>query len=333
MATGLMELASQLNLPLSYLSSQAHDRNVHFRWDHEIRSGKRHGFKGWAGLNSHIMWFDVQPKKVEESRKIGCRNILVAMHARLEPTDLANLPLYDKVVCPTDQCYQALRQRCAVSDKLLTHVPWDSGMPLTTKRRNPGDPLVLFVPVDSFTAQFEGSLLCYTLRVLMDGDPNLQVVLSYTSNWTRASLGALHDLQDRFKGQLTTLRKPTFCDRLEAYRKADWVLHLGIEGNAAMTALESVALGVPVIAFNVPPNREIIRAFYNGYLIECGAEDTRAGSVRVSVNSRRLLDSLTDLLANDNAVRAMQGKEWPELETRRRNFQAFWKKLWGYEEV
>lgn len=333
MAGGLLNLAvNQFNIDASFLTGPHRvPDGIHYTWDATVEDGDKANFDAWCKRCSQIVWFHIAPPKLQKAIDAGCKNTLVCLPDRMTKADLALFPKFDRVITTTQPLYQLLKAK-RLGPKIL-YLPWDSNFPITAKEaRRPG-PVRLVVPVDSSTGKHNAPLLCFALRAVLDGDPNLQVQLLYGAGWGRAGLVALHELQDRHPKRFMTVKKPNHCQRVEAYKEADWVFCCATESIAGLHALEALAFGCPVIAYDCMPYTEILKPFHNACLAKCDTKD-RSGSLLSTpeINAWELIETLRSATSDRNVLHMLRSRHWPELEERRRNFQLAWKKLWALEQ-
>ena len=327
LACGLADYAMRLGLPITILSSQAHESRVHYRWDREVLNGRRNDFGKWASRCSHVVWFDVQKKKLAEATRLGVKNILVVLPNRLNEADLLLLNSFDALVCAQRSTYFVLRDRFKCK---VVYIPWNSSRSLVT------DPMRfngkrIFVPLESKTADVIGPLIFHALRVLLDQDKEVEVTVSHTRSLTRPTLHALADLARTHK-QVVLLKKPNYADLTEAYATHDWTFISEFRANVGLSALESLSARHSVIVFDTPPFNEFIEDGRHGILIPCKPELGLLGLTnKVRVNAYQVQKSFTRLLDDRLLYEKLRDESWPELVERRYHFYQGWRKLWDYD--
>lgn len=328
MAGSLMEWATRhLGYRVSYMAPAAFEPGVHYLWDEQVLDGAKHSFKVWASNCAQIIWFSLSPTKLETAINLGCKNTLVALPHRLSAGDLPLLGRFDRIVCPTRPVFEALStQRIA---KNVHHLPWDCGQPILDKEGKRSSVTRILATIDTPTAKVQGALLCYLLRVLLDGNPNVQLTLIYSKNWPRHAIIALHELEDLHEGRVTAVRKPTHCQRLELLRESDWVFCPSTRDNSCFHALEALSAGCPVIAYNASPYNELLQSMHNACLASCNLSKGFMDTPVIQPNTRELLDTLCEVTASRSVLNMLRGNIWAELETRRRDFQGYWTKQWS----
>lgn len=329
MACILGDLAKQLAYKVSYVSVQSHNTPIHFRWDHIVRNS-RHlpSFKRWAHGCSHIVWFDVYKNRMQEAKQCGCRNIIVPLWHRLDIVKRSCLREFDTVMCPAESVFRLFDRQPTIRDCRLAQ--WDSGLRAAKRPAGLTDPdqIRLYISVDGATVRQLDSVLFSVLHLLIDTHYHLHVTIAHTKQWSRAAADQARALMKVAGGRVRLLRKPSHTERLEALNSHDWVFCPSLTPNSGVDALEALATGAPVIAFNVPPFNEFIRPGYNGALIKCETLTAAAGAVCGLPNSRQMYEALNSVLGNNDQLIRLQNMPWPDLETRSRAFQQVWRKAW-----
>jgi hypothetical protein len=108
---------------------------VHHRWDHQVLDQQACPFEKWFDRHTHLIWFDVQRKKLEQAVRAGKTNYLVVLPHRLERKDLPYLSVFDRVLCPSRIGLERLRAYAYLENLLV--MPWDSGLPMLPRLLGP----------------------------------------------------------------------------------------------------------------------------------------------------------------------------------------------------
>jgi len=323
MACTLAGLASQCGLPASILSNQAHEENIHYRWDRLVLSSKRTDYGQWHRDCSHLVWFDVQRAKLEQAMRSGCVNIFVPLWQRLTPDQLAWLPYFDHVVCSHRAVYNLLKTVTTAA----TYQPWDTGLPFTGGTM-PSETRRIFVPFDSWTLKNAGGPLLTSLRILLDGDQDTVLTISYNCNCGPHAANALAELLRRFPRRVRVLRKPNHAERVEAYLRHDWTFIPSLRENVGLVAHEALCCRKPVVVFDVPPNRELLPRDCASF-VPCGERCNSLGVPEAVPNMQQLADHLRGLVEQPAILQALAQKPWPWLESDRSLNYVKWRQLWN----
>ncbi len=328
MACALGDLAVQFALKVSYLSMQSHDNGVHFRWDNKARSGKKQDFKHWARNCSVIVWFDVHKKKLELAVEAGCTNVLVPLWHRITSDKLKLFHKFNTIICPSSASHALFQARHAFQDIRLAQ--WDAGLRLQKRPRGLVDDskIKLYVSIDGATVTSMGSQLFAALTLLIDSHFHLHVTIGHTRQWSRTALGLAKDLVKGSNDRVVLLRNPSHSKRLEVLGNHDWVFCPTLTPNSGVEALEALAMGVPVIAFDIAPMSEFIQRNYNGVVVRCDKKDDAFGVPAGEPNSRELFEALEQVIGDEQYLFRMQANPWPDLESRSRAFQQVWRQVW-----
>lgn len=323
MACTLAGLATQLGLPVSLLSNQAHETNIHYRWDHLVLSGKRADYGHWHPDCSHLIWFDIHKAKLEQAIKSRCVNIFVPLWHRLAQDQIDLLPLFDHIVCPHRSIYGMMRD---VTPRAF-HLPWDTGLPLTGDAM-PSATRRIYVPIDSYTARAFGVPLLNALRILVEGHEDTTLTISYTKNWDRPAMTSLGDLIRCYPRRVRLLRKPSHSERVEAYLRHDWTFVASLRENAGLIAHESLCCRKPVVVFDIEPNRDLLPDTCASF-VPCETRGNWLGVPEAVPNLSQLVDHLRALVDQPQTLQALAQNPWPWLESNRSLNYIHWREFWN----
>ncbi len=327
----LATLARSLGYDVSWLSSQAHETNLHPVWDGQVQSGKQRCFKTWCRKHrcGHVLWFDVQPEKLLLAKKQGCQNTLILLWHRLREEDIAQLALFDMIVCPTISVAQAVQLRLSQRHNCqnVRCVPWDTGAEARSGRPS-HDETNLFVPLDSRTAMHSGPLILHNLELLLSRRLDVTVTVGYGKTWDRPAYDALQRLQAARPQRVRSLKRRNWVEWREAQSLHHWTLLPNLLCNTGYLALDSLYCGVPVLTFDAAPFADCVQDDRNGVLIPCNLKDNWLGAPTAVFNARVLLDYMDQTLT-ETVRRRLIAKDWNELGDRRRQFIGFWESVWG----
>lgn len=323
MACTLAGLATQFGLPVSILSNQAHETNIHCRWDHLVLSGKRTDYGHWHRDCSHLVWFDVHKAKLEQAIKSRCINIFIPLWHRLTQEQIELLPLFDRIVCP-HSAVRGMMQDISTQSCLLS---WDTGLPLTSDAM-PSDTRRIYVPIDSHTARVFGAPLLSALRILVEDHEDTVLTISYNKNWDRPAVTALGELIRCYPRRVRLLRKPSHTERLEAYLRHDWTFVASLKENAGLIAHESLCCRKPVVVFDVEPNRELLPSTCASF-VPCEIRRNWLCVPEAVPNLAQLVDHLRALLEQPQTLQALAQNPWPWLESARALNYAKWREFWN----
>ena len=325
----LASLAERLVYDVDWLSSQAHETQLHPAWDGRVLSGRKRSFTQWARKHrcGHLIWFDVQPEKLELARKRGCSNTLVLLWHRLEDQHVPYLSLFDRIVCPSFSVAQAFQKRFKpLGLQNVRYLPWDTG---TERRMGPqqSDETSVFLPLDGYTADKAGSLILHNAELLLASRSDITITVGHGKNWSREAMDALRRLQAARPQRVFTLKRRNWLEWTEAQSAHHWTLLPTLRCNTGYQVLDSLCLGVPVMAFDLPPISDSLHSSH-GVLMPCNLTSNWLGATTAVFSPRVLLSTLEESLNPDVRRKLLHG-DWSQLDERRRQFNLFWDATWG----
>jgi len=331
MAVGLAELFPRLGLPVVFLPTEVRltkpdEESVHHRWDHLAATNCNLTAEEWLPRVSHVVWFDIQPRKLEAARRAGKKNILVLLWHRLAAEDLPFLSWFDRIVCPSRACAAWLRGIQPLVSAAC--IPWDGGLPLAARLHSPFHPQErrLLVYLDGPSADACATGVLGVIFALLRADSRVKVAICRAASWPRdakpLARGLLADYPQRFMDML----RMCFLERADACRVHDWVWCPACKDNAGAHLLEGLSHGRPVIGFDALPASEIVTDGLNGRLVPCRVNCNAMGAPLVVFDQAQAQQAVFDALLGASFV-AVQQHEWTDLEQRKRNFQDAWKRL------
>jgi hypothetical protein len=293
-AIRLMQLFSELQREVSYRAygkGIPKGRSLHARWDNEV-SWQRRYRKGWVAQQQFMIWFDVHSELLGHAKRHGVTNILVPMLHRLEFHRLKELRQFDWIACPSRFVLELLG---AAGLENKAGVRWDSAIPEAPVRESPlggdGQMRALFLPEWPLTDEW-GLMLAYTIRTLLDAEEDVEVTLLQLRQWSKVVNKAMRDLAARHASRFSVLHKPTWHLLSDAYRSHDWAVYLPEKVNLGIRLLEAVAAGLPVVALDSPPVKELFTPRKHGLLIPCEYRKDVLGRCTAIPNSHDMMEGV-----------------------------------------
>ena len=323
MAVGLANFLNKLGYTPSILPFQAHDTDVCTTWDSKVVSRSKADFTRWSKKCSHIIWIGgINKQKVAAANTAGVRNVLVTRVQDIAEYRPDILDLFDLVVCPTIYMANVLSE--IYPDFNIMPVPWDPGIPIVNKLPAATDTTWVYVPIQSSAAAKYGTRVLYSLSLLLDQHERTNVTIVRNKRWSRASLNELYALKKKNPLRVDIQVKPTMQERLTAYGSHHWTFYPYYMDDHLCTSMESLYSGTPVITLRSPFACESVKSNHNGFVIRTTPSYHEGFKVAMDPTPTELSDILLSVIPNKKILRTLQEKPWPELEARRRAFQAAW---------
>jgi hypothetical protein len=312
-ACAIADTLTSLGVSVTMLSSSPRRDDVHAYWDERVYSEHRIKFDEWANRCSHLIWLDVPPpEKLQSQRR---QNVLLFPWHRITAEQVKQLQGYRAILCPSKASFSLLQKlgHSTAIDLSLFDVFEPMLEPKHTGQRR------LFCPIDSYTARAAGLGLLHSLQVLLDADMELHVTIGYGRNWSAEGIKALEGMSLRHGDRLTLLKRPTWLTRCEAYLTHDLVCDFSLRQTTGLFALEALAHGRPVLAFDVAPMQEIVQEGETGWRVPCGIAYNSINAPEVVVNHADLLDRLKTAIDAVAAKQLAPAKFWKTQRRQRRD--------------
>lgn len=327
LALTLAELAEENGCTVDWLSTQAHEQGLCTTWDARVQHPTKRTFKDWTRAHrcGHVVWFDVQPDKVELSRKQGCCNTLVLLWHRLNTLDVIHLGLYDHIVCPSATVYKTVKKLLPPHIR-LSYVPWSPGLPSPVTHFD-CNPLRVFLPLDGATAQKAGPLILHNAELLLASRNDIELTIGHCRNWNQPTMHALSQLTKARPQRVRVHKRTNWRAWREEQERQHWTFLPSLSCNTAYMALDSLRFGIPVLTFDVAPLSDCVRHGVNGHLMPCNVVNTNLSAPTAVFNPRSLLQTMEQVLTAEERKRLVD-PTLSELYQRHEQFRIFWVRHW-----
>jgi hypothetical protein len=318
----------KLGLNVSIRPIRVADKGVRGGLDSRVLKQKNLPFRRWATKQKFIVWFEPQPKHIKLAKRLGCKNIVVLSKLPMQASAPEYLDHCEYVLTPTEYMAENLRSLWKYSN--IHGIPWDVGLPIMHKNcRVDPDHLWLYVPVQSGAASEFGSSIFFAIQFLLEEREDLKVTVAYSKRLNRLASEALSDISRRFGDRIVKLCKPTYQKRLASYTNHDWTFWAYRCDDSGVVPLESLCSGTPVVTFSSGPIAEVVEHTRNGHLIDVPLSgDVNGLPLVVDISPKSMIDGLQASVLDSSVLHRLHRHAWPELESRRRTFQAVWKMMW-----
>ena len=128
-------------------------------------------------------------------------------------------------------------------------------------------------------------------------------------------------------GRVQITRQLGCMARSNLIQQHDWVFCASRQPNSCIAPMEVLSLGVPVIAFDVPPHNELVAHGHNGALLPVGYSVSWLGACYCNPEAYPLLESLSSVLADDCLLERVQSRSWSDLLNHRQAFRHLWHRI------
>jgi hypothetical protein len=270
-----------------------------------------------------IVWTHVPyAAELSAAHALGKLTCVIPMWLELCQRDRRPLQRVGVLACP----HLPLVQVFESWPKITPHyTPWYPGLPLTRKNslRAAGELHVLFALFDNLPSCVDASIFNELLR-LLELLPQLHVTVGFSpKNLTRNVLARLRTTKARYGERLQLAKNVHYNDRPLLYAKHDLTVWPTIGENIGIVGLESLCMGTPVFAWNVPPLTDFLHP-KAATLVPCTQVSMTGGAILAAASIYSFSVELQQLLLNPDKILAMQQHTMDELPERQVAFKDFW---------
>lgn len=327
-ATHLADHARHDGVCVSMRADGACMREVAPYWDSRVRH--KVGFVEWVTNCDRVLWTRCPaPALVDAVRDYGIETWILAVWDELQGHDIHALQNADVVIYPYRCVGDVLKGHGAAWQ--VVELPWAVPVPPTPHpAREPAELLQrtrLAVPLFDSQPSRVDSRVFALLAWILDSMPHTEVVIGRGRQWRRVAARALRAMQKHYGPRVQVVTRPTYMERIRFYADADVTIWPASYEGLALAGLWSVAMGTPVIAWDVPPQTEYLRQMRNSYLIPCDLEYNWLGVPEVVVDMPRFYQGVVTLLQDAPLLGRIQQTTTDGVSERQACFAAGWKQL------
>lgn len=319
MAAQMADMLADQRVPSTIRPFEKYEDGVHPRERHWI--DRNCAYPTW--LNKHrpkaVFFIHHCPlDQVQENVKQGVKSVYVVMWERFVDYE-KSARIADVLVAPTAGCYQLLQNR-GYANKTV-YIPWM--VPIhTSKPPSNGKPIKLLFAQGLPEPRRRGDFVFRAVNQMLKEDRDLELAVHYVGHLLprdRLEMNRLPEVQ--------LMANPDSVTHNHALRMADLFLWPTTREGLGLMGLEAIAVGTPVVAYDVPPLGEYLAHGVNASLAKCSLHWFRDGVPEVEqdeVAYQSYLGALRYALDNLNELkhRVFQG-----LENRQLRFNQSWQQL------
>lgn len=296
-------------------------------WDSMVVTPDVLSYTKWLKGITHIIW-PVPPTK--EAVQLVGKNIVTIALASWDC-----LPNYTKrsfkmcahTVAPCSHVAKLLQKEYGLSNAL--NVGWDSPLPFT--RKSPGsvnikNPKVLVPLHASQSLRCDLDSLFDILQGVSTNCPHASLTVSYSPKCMSWSvLKELRHFLGKHKQITSAIDASTCVSSLLLYGSHDLVLWPAEIEGFGLVGIESLYMGTPVIAYDIPPMSDIITDGVNGMLVPCTQGGVPNGPRFAKPDAAQFIETAS--VAIENRLVDMNKHTRVGRKTKRTNFNKAWKKI------
>jgi hypothetical protein len=333
-ALALAKDLQDLGLTIQWLASKPRVERMCKLFDSKVLPFHNH-FGQWFQKCHKRIFFDIPPalSKLELGYKKPAlpESIMVFMPHNLQMELSPALPNFETVVCPGEEAHRAIKQSKLSRTQYL--LPW---CPISSLRASalvdkylPTEYCQLAVQLEPNTSRAYDAVLLNVFSFLLEAMPELKITLFTHCAWTGAGHYALAGLTKQYENRIKILRNVDHLVAADIIANQDWFFNAGVKDCTGYWTLEALQLGVPVIAFDLSPNSEILRNDHNGRLLPCDLMENWLNVPSAVIKPKAMFDVLLATLKDRAYNLEIRQRSLIELGIRRNHFRESWQLLLG----
>ncbi len=262
-------------------------------------------FRVWLNKVKYAIWTSpADAYFIREARKKGVRSILYTSWDQIEPYDESVFEAFSQILMPTKQQVKCIREEFKLKNVSL--LPYDCGLPITKKLNKTSSSTKLFLSLYGSQLKRIDLTIVYILSSIIRNNPHVSVTIACSTGLSLHTRKVLKRYSKEFGDKWNVKYRTEWANQEIEMINHDLVVWparwdgFGVVGNTALS------MGVPVLAWDVPPISEHLIAGRNAILVPCEKEKDWLGMpvvqpdyagfakiLQAAVNDKAALQSLS----------------------------------------
>lgn len=297
-------------------------------WDSLVTTPEDMSYEEWLKTITHIIW-PVPPNK-DTVKKVGKNIVTIA----LAPWDC--LPSYTKgslklcahTVSTCSENTKVLKAGSSLTN--ISTIEWDSFIPITHKAFGSVDlnnPKVLIPLHSSQGLRCDLDSLFDIIEGVIHGCPKAKIAISYSLKSIPWEISKeLRSFVRKHSSSVSLVLDAATCvSSLLLYGSHDIVLWPAEIEGFGLVGVESIYMGTPVIAYDVPPMSDIVIDGINGVLVPCKHGGSVNSIVFAEPDAYNFIDKSVDAI--NNKLVELNKHTKTGKKSKRSKFNSAWKKI------
>lgn len=270
--------------------------SVDASWDRRLFRLTMPLLQAWSEFMTTIIWtfLPTLPQIVCAHRK-RLRTVVIPAWDDLRATEVPTLSFFDQVVVPSQAAYLAL---CSHGLGNVCYSHWDVGLPSVTGVPASQSVCRVFLPLWGTLSQRIDAGILQLIRNSLSRCSVCWTIAYIPTQLNASSRRALQQLAHKYPDRVRLIVKFTQSQLLLECSTHNLLLWPSRIENYCWPGLFSMAAGVPLLAFAVPPMTEFVTNNKNGILVDCDVGKTEFGALYTYTDYGALEQSLYDSAAN-----------------------------------
>lgn len=328
-ATRLAEFARSRGHDVAFHTTARHVPTLNPTWDRLVETEADRPYLSWVkDVDVLVCLEPVSAAHFSGAAKHGAKIVVLASWDTVREDLKECYQMADMVVCPSGQGTALLRESLGL--KNCAHIPWDNGLPATRKagRIDPQRVKVLF-PMHGWQGGVTSPDVLNVVWRTLHKCPFADATLLYNpKSFNTAAHKGIKRIARTFgaSGQFRAVPERDLApgDALAHYARHDLVAWAAEQEGLAMVGLDALAMGTPVLAYDVAPQNEFLHDGKNAVLVPCELKYNWLGAPWAQSDTEAFETHLTGLLEDDAALSALRRFTRYGMAARRERFAMGW---------
>jgi len=328
-AIQLAELAREAGIHVRLYADDVCNRELSPYWDAHVTDGRKVPFDEWMMGCTRVIW-TTPPSQLclDRVQHRGIETQLLADWELIQEEDADVVARLDSMILPHRCVAEAMCRWASMIDGHFYPylLPWDVQLPIT-KPQKFREPEMVYMPLHDSQAAKITLMVFNVLHAILTHMPKVSVTLTGGARWSLKSLRAVNALRRHHGSRIQFIRKPDACRRLQLLTEADVMLWPACYENFGIIGLEAITMGVPVLAWEIPPMTEFLRHNHNAVLVPCDVQYNWLGVPCVHPDYDAFGRAALSLLQNPQLLATIRATSRKGLQARKDQFMQMWTKL------
>lgn len=333
-AVRLADFASSLGHDVSIYSDGRRHGKVDPKWDKVVETEvDRHFFSWVKDVQILVSLEPFSPLHFQGAARNGCKIVMLASWDTIQEDLRDCYVMADDVICPSKQGAALLQESWSL--KNCRHVPWDNGLPVTRKAEQvDANRIKVTFPIHGWRSGSTHPDILSVIWRTLHRCPFVDATLLYGSkNFNTAGFKAVKSIEKTFKAtaqfRAHQEKDLTRDDILMTYGRSDLIAWASEQEGLAQIGLDALAMGTPVLAYDVAPQNEFLHDRKNSILAPCELTYNWLGVPWVKPNAEEFESYLVSLVEQPKTLGELRRFTRYGMGARREQFTAGWKQAFS----
>jgi len=325
-ALQLADLARDSGIPVKLYGSGVCKREMSPYWDARVTDGQKEPFEKWLEGCTRVIWtVPPTPAELTCAKQMGVVTMLLVDWELLQQEDEPQIRDIDTLILPHRCVAEAV---CRWGSAMPAHfypflMPWDVLTPVTKPREKESAPTI-YVPLHDSQAAKSNLAVFNVIHGVLEQMPKVRAIVTGGARWSLRAVRAVRRLKRLHGDRFHFTKQPRPAERLEILGKAHLMVWPACYENFGLVGLDAISMGVPVVAWDVPPLTEFLQNQQNALLVPCQHRHNWLGVPCAIGDYTTFGRAVVSLLQNSQLLATMRATSRKGLQARKDQFMQMW---------